>query len=151
MICTCRIRVSLKHLGIDTAPARECHGAIDHFLSNVLLNMLLTAVRIGQPLGSGIPRRGEEVATFKCKSKKNKALCFSCEHRLYPFRKMYNGRARTRMQFNILVVTNSNAGATEDCSAEGKRVGQSLLRIGCGAPTSHAGCTSGNDKSQKWR
>lgn len=82
MICTCRIRVSLKHLGIDTAPARECHGAIDHFLSNVLLNMLLTAVRIGQPLGSGIPRRGEEVATFKCKSKKNKALCFSCEQTL---------------------------------------------------------------------
>lgn len=84
------------------------------------------------------------------KAKKIKLSAFPV-NRLYPFRKMYNGRARTRMQFNILVVTNSNAGATEDCSAEGKRVGQSLLRIGCGAPTSHAGCTSGNDKSQKWR
>lgn len=39
----CRTRVLLRLLGMDTAPARECHGAVDYSME--LLNTLLTTVR----------------------------------------------------------------------------------------------------------
>lgn len=63
--------------------------------------MLLTTVRIEQSLSSGIPREKRKWPLSNAKAEIQSSLfCINT------FRKLDKGRARTRMQFNFLAVTN---------------------------------------------
>lgn len=67
--------------------------------------MLLATVRMGQALSSAI-HRGEGVRTFKCKSRNTKLSAFPV-NTVNIFRKLDKDRARTRMKFNVLGVTDT--------------------------------------------
>lgn len=73
-----------------------------------LCKMLLTIVRTrkGQTVSSGTFRGRRGSGHFQMQKQKYEVLCLSSKHRVNTSRKLDRSRERTRMQFNILGVTN---------------------------------------------